>query len=319
MRQYKNIIHEVFSGGDKKGDRTGTGAISTFNVNETFNLKKGFPLVTGKYVPFNSVAAELLWFLSGSTNNEDLRKLNGNDKKTIWEEWAAPDGDLGLIYGHQWRDFGGKQVNSISKGSYWESGVDQIQKVIDILRKDPNSRRMVVSAWNPAELDEMALEPCHYAFEFYTREAPLNWRIDWARKNQVRGINEIMALLPIGANEELTRIGVPRLMLSCKVIQRSCDVLLGVPFNIASYALLTHLIAHCVDMIPDELHWSGGNTHIYNNHLEQINTYLTRTTYDLPELVVTDECPTEISDIKMHHFNLNNYISGDPIKANVSI
>lgn len=319
MRQYSSIINKVLDG-DRKGERTGTGAISTFNVNETFNLKNGFPIVTGKKTPFKLIAAELLWFLSGSTNNEDLRKINGNDKATIWEEWAGKEGALGPVYGSQWRDFGGSPVhNNSGMIGIAHKGVDQIQKVIDILRTDPNSRRMVVSAWNPVDLPDMALEPCHYAFEFYTREAPVTWRIDWARKRQMPVANEVMRQVESNAMAALDREGVPRLMVSCKVIQRSCDVFLGVPFNIASYALLTHLIAHCVGMIADDLHWSGGNTHIYMNHMEQIQEYQTRKKHTLPELIVSKDCPTDIDAITMEHFELKGYESGPHIAGDVAV
>lgn len=319
MKQYAEIISEVLARGSKKGDRTGTGVVSTFNVNKTFNLQDGFPIVTGKFVPFKAVAAELLWFLSGSTNNEDLRAFNGNNNSTIWEEWADEEGELGPIYGKQWLDFGGKpRPNDSNMTPLWDDGVDQIQNVIDILKTNPESRRMVVSAWNPAELEDMALEPCHYAFELYTEEAGIVDRVRWAMNNGLRG--KIKMVEGIAENHTfLTRLGVPELLLSCKVIQRSCDVFLGVPFNIASYALLTHLIAHCVDMLPGDLHWSGGNTHIYNNHMEQVATYMDRPHQQLPELVVYDSCPKDINKINLDHFGLVGYTYGESIKAEVSV
>ncbi len=227
---YEDLLRLVMSKGSPKPDRTGTGTRSIFGHQMRFDLSQGFPLVTTKRVHFRSVAIELLWFLRGDSNVKWLQD-NG---VTIWDEWAAPDGDLGPVYGVQWRSWptpGGGHV-------------DQVTQLLDQLRADPSSRRLVVSAWNVAEIPEMALAPCHALFQFYVADG----------------------------------------RLSCQLYQRSADLFLGVPFNIASYALLTHMIAQQVDLDVGDFIWTGGDCHIYDNHVEQVEEQLSREVYAFPRL-----------------------------------
>jgi len=222
MRQYLDLIQHVLDNGVKKEDRTGTGTLSVFGYQMRFDLSKGFPLVTTKKTHLRSIIHELLWFLKGDTN---IKYLNDNGVK-IWDEWADENGDLGDVYGYQWRSW------PTADGSH----VDQITKVIDQIKNNPNSRRLIVSAWNVGELDKMALPPCHAFFQFYVADGKL----------------------------------------SCQLYQRSADVFLGVPFNIASYALLTMMIAQVCDLELGEFVHTFGDTHIYSNHLEQTNLQLSR-------------------------------------------
>jgi thymidylate synthase len=317
MKKYKDIINQVLVEGVHKQDRTGTGTISTFGIQKEFDLAYGFPIVTGKFTPFKTIANELLWFISGSTNNEDLRKLNGNTADTIWEEWARPDGSLGPVYGKQWRHWDNQDyVLGYGMANY---PIDQLDKVIQTLRQNPDDRGMIVSAWNVADLPNMALRPCHYSFEFWTcyasleqrmtrylQQNPMASRVDYVDKSRA----EMIRLFD--AN------GIPTRVLSCKVNQRSCDLFLGVPFNIASYALLTHLIGHVVNMLPGTLIWSGGDVHIYKNHLAQIYDYLKQPTFELPELYINEQCPQDIDNIRLQDFSLIRYNSGPVISAPVS-
>ena len=307
MKEYKEIITEVMEYGVSKEDRTGTGTTSVFNINKTFDLKKGFPLVTGKFTPFKTMAVELLWFLAGGTNVKALQDQNCH----IWDDWADNEGELGPVYGKQWRN--------------WErvhyKNVDQIKNVIQTLRTNPDSRRMIVSAWNVGDLGDMALSPCHYAFEFYTKVIPRAWRIHWARNKYNVKLDHVKTstMSDQDIEDALDLYDVPKRMLSCKVIQRSCDTFLGVPFNIASYALLTHLIAHCTGMLVDNLHWSGGDVHIYKNHFKQVDEYLAADTHELPEIVIADNCPVNINDITLEHFSIKGYKHSGKISAPVSV
>ncbi len=227
---YEDLLRQVLENGTKKADRTGTGTRSVFGHQMRFDLGAGFPLVTTKKVHLKSVVYELLWFLRGETNVRWLQEHG----VTIWDEWADEDGDLGPVYGVQWRSWptpSGEQV-------------DQISQVIDGIRRDPDSRRLIVSAWNVADIDRMALPPCHVLFQFYVAEGAL----------------------------------------SCQLYQRSADIFLGVPFNIASYALLTHMVAQQTGYRPGEFIWTGGDCHIYDNHVEQVREQLTREPYPFPEL-----------------------------------
>jgi len=308
MKQYVNILNQIRNVGVVKKDRTGVGTTSVFNTNATFDLAEGFPLVTGKYTPFKLVAAELLWFLSGSTNIADLHKDNCH----IWDEWADDNGDLGRVYGQQWVNWGGE-------AGYKDSGINQIQEILSILKSNPDSRRMVVTAWNPSELHNMALEPCHYSFQFYTREADLEARVQWFTEKHGGDGNEFLLMGSKRTKELLDTANIPSRLLSCKVIQRSCDIFLGVPFNIASYALLTHLIAHCTNMKVDMLHWSGGDIHIYSNHEDQVELYLTKILHVLPELKILDNCPTDLFKIGLHDFEVVGYNHSGTIKADVAV
>ncbi|MFJ2738442.1 thymidylate synthase [Streptomyces sp. NPDC087440] len=228
--QYEDLLRLTLTSGTAKADRTGTGTRSVFGHQLRYDLSQGFPLVTTKKVHLRSIVYELLWFLRGDSNIGWLRE----NKVTIWDEWADANGDLGPVYGVQWRSW------PTPDGAH----IDQISGVLDTLRNDPDSRRMIVSAWNVAELDKMALAPCHAFFQFYVADGKL----------------------------------------SCQLYQRSADLFLGVPFNIASYALLTHMVAQQVGLEPGDFIWTGGDCHIYDNHVEQVTEQLTRTPYDFPEL-----------------------------------
>ena len=278
MKQYHQLMQHVLNNGTEKGDRTGTGTRSVFGHQMRFDLRNGFPLVTTKKVHFKSVVAELIWFLSGSTNNNDLRALGC----TIWDEWAKPDGDLGPIYGAQWVSWPtGRNIPTPDKdGHVWHlpETINQIAQVIESIKRDPNGRRHIVSAWNVAELSKMALLPCHAFFQFYVAEG----------------------------------------RLSCQLYQRSADIFLGVPFNIASYALLTHMVAQQCDLEVGDFIWTGGDTHLYANHLEQAALQLSRTPRALPLLVFARR-PDSIFDYKPEDVLLTGYDPEPGIKAPVAV
>jgi thymidylate synthase len=280
MKQYLHLLSHILQNGADKSDRTGTGTRSVFGYQMRFDLNKGFPLLTTKKVHFHSIVIELLWFLKGDTNVKFLQ----DNKVTIWDEWATAEqtarfgrqaGDLGAVYGHQWRNFGASQN---ADGSYLADGFDQISWLINEIKTNPNSRRLIVSGWNPKEAGEVALPPCHTLFQFFV------------------------------ANGKL----------SCQLYQRSADVFLGVPFNIASYALLTHMVAQVCGLGVGEFIWTGGDTHLYSNHFEQANLQLTRQPLPLCQLWlnpdVDDIFAFQSSDIK-----LMDYQSHPAIKAAVSV
>ncbi len=269
--QYEDFMRHVFEHGVAKGDRTGTGTRSVFGHQMRFDLGEGLPVVTTKKVFLRAVIVELLWFLRGDRN---LRWLQDNGC-TIWDEWARPDGDLGPVYGVQWRSW------PTPDGGH----IDQIARVVQQLRTDPDSRRIIVSAWNVAELDQMALMPCHALFQFYV--AP--------------------ATEPGGRGR-----------LSCQLYQRSADVFLGVPFNIASYALLTHMLAQQCDLVPGEFIWTGGDCHVYDNHVEQVRAQLARSPYPYPELRLLRR-PASILDYRLDDFELVDYRHHPAIKAQVAV
>ena len=318
MDRYYGLLEELLADGNDSDDRTGTGTLSLFGKHLEFDLKKGFPLLSGKFTPFKLVANELLWFLSGSTNNEELRRMNGNDKPTIWEEWADEDGDLGCIYGYQWR-------------KWWCDGVtyvDQIDNLIEGLIERPFSRRHIVSAWNVADLpyehwspqenvinDRMALAPCHAFFQFGVRKLSFEERTDLCDDCV------LVSIAHQGAFEKmLDDMNVPKYSLSCHLYQRSCDFYLGAPFNIASYALLTHMIANVVGMTVDKLHISFGDVHLYKNHIEQANELLSRdlSLYPLCRLEI-DKKYNSIDDFTIDSFDILGYQSHPKIYAPISI
>ena len=268
---YEDFMRHVLEHGLPKSDRTGTGTRSIFGHQMRFDLADGFPLVTTKKVHFKSIAVELLWFLRGDAN---VRWLHEHGV-TIWDEWARADGDLGPVYGVQWRSW------PTPDGGH----IDQIAQVVQQLRSDPDSRRIVVSAWNVAELPKMALAPCHAFFQFWVAppEAP-------------------------GA----------RRRLSCQLYQRSADLFLGVPFNIASYALLTHMLAQQCDLDVGDFVWTGGDCHIYDNHVEQVRTQLARAPYPFPRLQIRRRPPT-ILDYAYEDFEIVDYLHHPPIKAPVAV
>ncbi len=282
---YLDLIRYVKEHGTQKGDRTGTGTKSHFGAQLRFDLNDGFPLMTTKKVYFKAIAYELLWFLKGDTR---VKYLQDNGVR-IWNEWATAEqtakfgrkeGDLGAVYGHQWRNYG---ATKNADGSYNNDGVDQIRELIDNIKNNPNSRRLIVSGWNPAEATQVALPPCHTLFQFFVAK---------------------------DANGQAK--------LSCQLYQRSADLFLGVPFNIASYALLTYMIAQVCDLGVGEFIWTGGDCHIYNNHFEQVEEQLSRTPYDLPKLwlnpKIDDIFAFDYEDIKVL-----DYQSHPTIKAEVAV
>jgi thymidylate synthase len=264
MQQYHDLMRHVRDHGVRKTDRTGTGTLSVFGHQMRFDLAEGFPLVTTKKLHTRSIIHELLWFLKGSTNIGYLRE----NRVTIWDEWADANGDLGPVYGAQWRSW------PTPDGGH----VDQIRQAIDTIRRDPDSRRIIVSAWNVGEIPKMRLAPCHALFQFWVGEG----------------------------------------RLSCQLYQRSADIFLGVPFNIASYALLTCMVAQQTDLVPGEFVWTGGDCHLYLNHLEQANEQLQRTPYPLPQLRFRRRPPT-IFDYEFDDFEIVGYESHPHIKAPVAV
>ncbi len=264
MKQYLELLDHVLKNGVKKADRTGTGTISVFGHQMRFNLQEGFPVLTTKKLHLRSIIHELLWFLKGETNLEYLHE----NKVTIWDEWADANGDLGHIYGYQWR-FWPKADNS---------HVDQIAQVVESIQHIPDSRRHLVSAWNVGELDKMALPPCHLLFQFYV------------------------------ANGKL----------SCQMYQRSCDIFLGVPFNIASYSLLTMMMAQVTGLKPGDFVHTLGDAHIYLNHIDQVKLQLTRKPYPLPTMKLNPDVEN-ILDFTFEDFELVNYQSHPHIKGEISV
>ena len=264
MKQYLDLLDHIIENGSKKEDRTGTGTISTFGYQMRFDLSEGFPCLTTKKLHLRSIIHELLWFLQGDTN---IRYLKENGV-TIWDEWADENGELGPVYGYQWRSWPAPNGKAI----------DQIQNLIDSLKNNPDSRRHIVSAWNPALIEDMALPPCHCLFQFYVADGKL----------------------------------------SCQLYQRSADTFLGVPFNIASYALLTLMMAQVCGYEPGEFIWTGGDVHLYNNHLEQTKLQLSRTPRALPKMIINPEVKN-LFEFKFEDFQLVDYDPHPHIKAAVSV
>jgi thymidylate synthase len=264
MKAYLELMQHILDQGEQKEDRTGTGTLSVFGYQMRFNLREGFPLVTTKKCHLKSIIHELLWFLNGDTNIAYLK-----DKGvSIWDEWADERGDLGPVYGHQWRSWQGADGRV----------TDQISLALDTIRHNPDSRRIIVSAWNVGELDQMALAPCHALFQFYVAGG----------------------------------------RLSCQLYQRSCDVFLGLPFNIASYALLTHMMAEQAGLEVGDFVWTGGDVHLYSNHLEQARLQLSREPRPLPTLRLARK-PESLFDYAFEDFVLENYQPHPHIKAPVAI
>ena len=264
MKPYLDLLDRILKEGVQKGDRTGTGTISVFGNQMRFNLQEGFPLLTTKKLHLKSIIYELLWFLQGNTNAKWLQDRGVR----IWNEWADEDGNLGHIYGYQWRSW----------PDYNGGHIDQISEVIDQIKKNPNSRRLIVSAWNVADIDNMNLPPCHILFQFYVADGKL----------------------------------------SCQLYQRSADTFLGVPFNIASYALLTMMVAQVCDLQPGDFVYTTGDTHLYLDHLEQAKLQLTREPRKLPKMIINPEVKN-IFDFKYEDFQLVDYDPWPAIKGVVSV
>jgi thymidylate synthase len=264
MKQYLDLLDHVLKNGIEKNDRTGTGTISVFGYQMRFDLNDGFPLLTTKKLHLRSIIHELLWFISGSTN---IKYLTDNGVK-IWDEWADENGDLGPVYGYQWRSW--PAVDG--------SKIDQLLNVVENLRKSPDSRRHLISAWNVGDLDKMALPPCHVLFQFYVAGGKL----------------------------------------SCQLYQRSCDIFLGVPFNIASYSLLTLMIAQVTGLKPGDFVHTLGDAHIYLNHIDQVKLQLTRSPYPLPKMVINEKID-DILKFRKEDFELKDYIAHPHIKGEISV
>ncbi len=264
MRQYLDLLRAIKERGVRKGDRTGTGTLSLFGYQMRFDLEAGFPVLTTKKLHLRSIIHELLWFLKGDTNIQYLR----DNEVTIWDEWADENGDLGPVYGAQWRTWRAADGRQI----------DQIQRALDLIRNEPNSRRIIVSAWNVGELEQMALAPCHALFQFHVAQG----------------------------------------RLSCQLYQRSADVFLGVPFNIASYALLIHMMAQQTGLRPGELVWTGGDCHLYTNHMVQTELQLGREPLPLPRLIIKRK-PESLFDYRFDDFELLDYYAHGSIKAPIAV
>ena len=268
MKTYLDMMRHVLTHGTPKTDRTGTGTRSVFGWQMRFNLSDGFPMVTTKKLHTKSIIIELLWFLSGSSNVRPLQEKG----VSIWDEWARADGDLGPVYGKQWRSWPAPTSENA------EATIDQMTQLIRDIRATPDSRRLIVSAWNVAQIPQMALAPCHALFQFYVADG----------------------------------------RLSCQLYQRSADIFLGVPFNIASYALLTHMVAQQTDLEVGDFIWTGGDCHLYSNHMEQATEQLSRTPYPLPKLVINRR-PPSLFDYRFEDFEIQGYQSHPHIKAPVAI
>jgi thymidylate synthase len=277
MQQYLNLLQHILDNGTEKSDRTGTGTLSWFGYQMRFDLQKGFPLVTTKKLHLKSIIYELLWFLRGETNTAYLKEHG----VSIWDEWADENGELGPVYGKQWRSWEGAD----------RKVADQVSDLIKQIKTNPDSRRLIVSAWNVADLPKMALMPCHVLFQFYT-----------SPPTPLHGVER----------------GDSRRRLSCQLYQRSADVFLGVPFNIASYALLTMMIAQVCDLEPGEFIHTFGDVHIYGNHMEQVKLQRSRTPYPLPMMKLNPSVKN-VFDFKFEDFTLENYQSHPPIKAPVAV
>jgi thymidylate synthase len=265
MQQYKDLLSHVLAHGTQRGDRTGTGTLSVFGWQMRFNLADGFPLLTTKKLHTRSIIHELIWFIRGETNIAYLR----DNKVRIWDEWADESGDLGPVYGKQWRSW---------VSPYEGQTIDQLNDVVQQIKTNPESRRLIISAWNPADIPQMALPPCHCLFQFYVADGKL----------------------------------------SCQLYQRSADIFLGVPFNIASYALLTHMVAHVCDLRVGDFVHSFGDAHLYLNHIEQAKLQLQRVPTKLPNLVFNAP-PDTLEAFEFEHIQINDYIAAPTIKAPISV
>lgn len=268
MKAYHDLMRHVLEKGSRKSDRTGTGTLSVFGWQMRFDLAEGFPLVTTKKLHLRSIIHELLWFLSGSTNVRPLQ----DQGVSIWDEWARPDGELGPVYGRQWRAWPAPTADDP------DASIDQMARLISEIRAQPDSRRLIVSAWNVAQIPQMALAPCHALFQFHVADG----------------------------------------RLSCQLYQRSADIFLGVPFNIASYALLTHMVAEQCDLLAGDFIWTGGDCHLYLNHLDQAREQLRREPFPLPRLAIHRR-PPSIFDYRFEDFEIVGYQAHPHIKAPVAI
>lgn len=311
MQQYKDLLKKVLEEGNKREDRTGTGTISVFGHQSRYNLQEGFPLLTLKKTHFKSIVGELLWFLSGSTSAKELREKYG---VTIWDEWQREDGELGPIYSHQWVNWGGTSHYSfaLQKVNH-DPGINQIQQVINKLKTNPLDRGIIVNAWNVSDLDKMALRPCHTMFQFYTTKLTIEERSALYHKRKPGVLEDKILTEPIFVVDN-----TPEYKLSLQLYQRSADILLGVPFNIASYALLLEMIAQVTNMVPFEFIHTLGDAHIYNNHIDAAHECLTREEFTLPTLNL-NESIKNVFDFTVTDISLDNYQYHPVIKLPVAI
>jgi thymidylate synthase len=323
MQNYHDLVSHVLNNGHRKTDRTGTGTISSFGGQLRFDLKKGFPLLTTKNTHFKSVAHELIWLISGDTN---IKYLQDNGVR-IWNEWADENGDLGPVYGEQWRNW----------KTYDGSTIDQLVNCQEMLRNNPDSRRILVNAWNVSYIDKMALPPCHMQFQFYGRELNedemykkiedyINLMVTNSSNEDYQWNSEVEAgiiknnITHIGLRETCHKLGLNTRALSCHMYQRSADLFLGVPFNIASYSLLTHMMAFVTGHDVEDYIHSFGDAHIYTNHIEQTKEMLSREHYTLPTIeFINTENIKNITDFRFENIKLNNYQSHPTIKAQVAV
>ena len=303
MHQYHSFLRHIEHAGVNKEDRTGTGTRSVFGYQMRFHLADGFPLLTTKKLYLKGIIHELLWFLDGDTNIAYLK----DHGVTIWDEWADENGDLGRVYGAQWRSWKGADGKVI----------DQIKAVVESLQNNPDSRRHIVTAWNPAEVEDMALPPCHALFQFYVRDASFAERyMNYVGVKYKRGDMDENAIVRM--SRKMDQAGIPTKVLDCQLYQRSADVFLGVPFNIASYALLTMMMAQVCKMIPGDFIWTGGDCHIYSNHEEQVKTLLARKVRELPRMKLNENV-SDIFSFTYEDFRLEGYDPHPAISAPVAV
>lgn len=346
-RQYFELLRHIMSNGKKKTDRTGTGTISVFDYTMRFDMSEGFPLLTSKKMFVKGVIHELIWFLRGDTNikylvDNDVHIWDGDAYKNYEKEWlketppmsgpysdkmlskdefinrikydtdfAKKWGELGPVYGSQWRSWGQHMPDNPKYKLAGQKYVDQIANLIHDLKNNPDSRRLMVSAWNVGDLDQMVLPPCHYGFQCYTSEMNTFERKKWWCDSIGKSLHYAEDL----DDSELDTLGVPKRQLSLKWTQRSVDTFLGLPFNITSYALLLYLLAREVNMVPHELIFSGGDVHLYTNHIEQAKEQLTRQTFKLPKLILNNK---SIDDLKYEDIEISNYQSDKVLKGQLS-
>lgn len=320
--EYLNLLSHVKTNGRHKSDRTGTGTTSTFGYMMRFDIRNGsIPLLTSKKMYLPAIIHEIIWYLSGDSN---IKYLQENGVR-IWNEWADANGDLGPVYGYQWRNWtkfeiveSDAEYNAATgetfhgRATVVETKIDQIKNLLHDLANNPDSRRLMVSAWNVADLPDMKLPPCHFTFQFYTEEMTHEERIEWwQHKNQTTAI-------PKSMSQQLTAMGVPTRFLSCLMSQRSADVFLGVPFNIAQYSILTHIFAKLTNTAPKDFIWSGGDCHIYDNLKDQVDEQLTRVPFASPRLVIKDSVDN-IDNLKYNDFEIVDYQFHPAIKGIVAI
>ena len=328
MQQYLDVMRDILESGRVKGDRTGTGTKSVFGRQMRFDLQKGFPLVTTKKVHMKSIIYELLWFLRGETSVEWLNEHG----ITIWNEWAGENGELGPIYGYQWRKWPAVSVVSEAPGIHYEwepehlalQPIDQIAQVMSEIQTNPDSRRLVVSAWNVGDIDKMALQPCHILFQFNTRLLTTRERFAlysraYEDDDDTLSPTKLWQKYPERNHHEILDIEkIPSRALDCQMYQRSCDFFLGVPFNIASYALLTMMVAQVTGCAPGEFVWVGGDVHLYLNHLAQAELQITREPRPLPRVRINPE-KKSIDDFCFNDFTLEGYDPHPAIKAPIAV